>query len=81
MSKQLLKNGSFSDRIYHQAICTKCSYAGTRRDTKIEAEDDADEHMGKPGNLNHIVKIVTVELIVKDFAKKRHKRLASGRNE
>ena len=47
-------------RIVHQAICTTCRYAGPERERRSDAETDAENHVLKPENRNHRVRISTI---------------------
>jgi len=68
MAKHFSREDKLVDNTKHQAICTKCNFAGTFRDTVREAEDDADSHTSKPGNENHIVRVVTIKTVGKRFS-------------
>jgi hypothetical protein len=71
MPKPKFNVTKLSDSAKHQAVCTTDSFAGPRRDTEDEAEDDAAGHKAKPGCQNHIVNIVTVEQRVRAFKAKK----------
>jgi hypothetical protein len=53
-----------------QAICRTCSYSGAQRDTRREAETDAESHVTKPGRENHRVSISTIETSARAFKSK-----------
>lgn len=57
-------------RVVHQALCRNCSFAGQERDTRNEAEDDAERHVLIPRNKNHRVGISTINTRVSEFRKR-----------
>lgn len=71
MARQSVRVTKLTDGITHQAICTSCSFAGTIRETRREAEIDAAGHVTMPGKENHRVRISTIETSVRNFVRKR----------
>jgi hypothetical protein len=60
----------FTDTTTYQAVCTRGDFNGIRRATEDEAEADAANHNSKPGNTNHIVKIITTVTTHKSVSNK-----------
>jgi hypothetical protein len=69
MNTFLLENEDSHFTLRHRAICNTCSFNGPWRNREYDAEVDADTHAVKPGNEDHIVKIVTEQTLTKPFHK------------
>lgn len=67
MAKFQVNEARFLDSTQHQAVCTNDHFSGPLEDTEEQAETDAANHMAKPGNENHIVKIISVKRSVRNF--------------
>ena len=70
MKRQTRRAIKLTDGVTHQAICRTCSFAGTIRETKREAEIDAANHVYIPKNQNHRVSISTIETRVAAFKRR-----------
>jgi hypothetical protein len=63
MKKQTVENEHAQFTFRHRAICEDDSYKGDWRNDIELARQDARDHRQKPGNRNHIIRIVTEQSI------------------
>lgn len=70
MAKLTIKNHNGAVAIRHRAVCSDDTWRGKWREDINKAYQDADKHLAKPGQSNHVIEIITEHQV-----RIRHRRL------